>query len=106
MSWCCLRVATHLHAWGYLEYIRRLATLVVDSHEIVAVTPMSYSTPPILISGLVVFASILLLMEIGRRFGERDRKQDPEHAASGTGSVEAAVFGLMGLLIAFTFSGA
>src|SRR3982751_1135573 len=62
--------------------------------------------PPILFSGLAVFASILLLMEIGRRFGERDRKQDPENAASGTGSVEAAVFGLMGLLIAFTFSGA
>jgi hypothetical protein len=63
-------------------------------------------TPPILFSGAAVFASILLLMEIGRRFGQRDRKQDPENAASGTGSVEAAVFGLMGLLIAFTFSGA
>src|SRR3954447_2355923 len=63
-------------------------------------------TPTILLSGLVVFASILLLMEIGRRFGERDRKQDPENAASGTGSVEAAVFGPMGLLLAFTFSGA
>jgi hypothetical protein len=62
--------------------------------------------PLILFSGLAVFASILLLMEIGRRFGERDRKQDPENAASGTGSVEAAVFGLMGLLLAFTFSGA
>src|SRR3954469_5052213 len=63
-------------------------------------------TPPILLSGVAVFASILVAMEIGRRFGKRERKQDLEGEASGTGAVEAAVFGLMGLLIAFTFSGA
>src|SRR5947209_10606228 len=62
--------------------------------------------PLILLSGFAVFASILLAMEIGRRFGERDQKQHPEDPATGTGSVEAAVFGLMGLLVAFTFSGA
>lgn len=67
---------------------------------------MNYSTSLILVPGLVVFASILVAMEIGRRFGKRERKHDPEEAGSGTGSVEAAVFGLMGLLIAFTFSGA
>jgi prepilin signal peptidase PulO-like enzyme (type II secretory pathway) len=62
--------------------------------------------PLILLSGFAVFASILLAMEIGRRFGERDQKQHPDDPASGTGSVEAAVFGLLGLLVAFTFSGA
>src|SRR4051812_143647 len=63
-------------------------------------------SPLILLSGFAVFASILLAMEIGRRFGERDQKQHPDDPASETGSVEAAVFGLLGLLVAFTFSGA
>src|SRR3954465_9085430 len=68
------------------------------------------SSPLILLSGFAVFASVLLAMEIameiGRRFGKRDRKQHPDDPGSGTGSVEAAGFGLMGLLVAFTFSGA
>jgi hypothetical protein len=64
------------------------------------------SSSLILLSGFAVFASILLAMEIGRRFGKRAQQQSPEDPASGTGSVEAAVFGLMGLLVAFTFSGA
>jgi hypothetical protein len=53
-----------------------------------------------------MFAAILLMMEIGRRTGIRRRKIDPDGATEGTGAVEGAVFGLMGLLIAFTFSGA
>ena len=53
-----------------------------------------------------LFASILLLIELGRRSGIRARQQDPEGAMSGTGTMDAAIFGLMGLLIAFTFSGA
>ena len=47
---------------------------------------------------------ILLLLEMGRRLGRRG-KHDQEEGA-GFGAVEAAVFGLLGLLIAFTFSGA
>ena len=47
---------------------------------------------------------ILILLEIGRRLG-RLGKHDQEEGA-GFGAVEAAVFGLLGLLIAFTFSGA
>src|SRR5258706_13691137 len=46
------------------------------------------------------------MLEIGRRFGARRLAQDPEGAQAGTGAVDGAVFGLMGLLIAFTFSGA
>ncbi len=49
---------------------------------------------------------IFLLLEIGRRIGIRRRKADPDHASAGLGAIEGAVFGLMGLLIAFTFSGA
>lgn len=49
---------------------------------------------------------ILLLLELGRRFGDQRLKRDPEGARAGTGVIEGAVFALVGLLIAFTFSGA
>jgi hypothetical protein len=55
---------------------------------------------------LVTVAGMCLMLEIGRRLGARRMAQDPEGAKAGAGAVEAAVFGLMGLLIAFTFSGA
>jgi hypothetical protein len=55
---------------------------------------------------LGLFAAILLALEAGRRFGARARKPDADGAAGGTGTVDAAIFGLMGLVIAFTFSGA
>lgn len=54
---------------------------------------------------LVLFAGILLFLEIGRRVGLR-RAKDEEGPGAGFGAVEGAVFGLLGLLIAFTFSGA
>lgn len=50
--------------------------------------------------------AIFILLEIGRRVGIHRRKIDPEGASAGLGALEGAVFGLMGLLIAFTFSGA
>jgi hypothetical protein len=53
-----------------------------------------------------LFLSILLLQEIGRRIGLRRLAQDSEGARQGFSVVDGAVFGLMGLLIAFTFSGA
>jgi hypothetical protein len=49
---------------------------------------------------------MLLLLEIGRRIGTHRLLQDPEGARAGTGAIEGAVFALLGLLIAFTFSGA
>ena len=52
-----------------------------------------------------LFAGILLLLETGRRLGIR-RKHGREEEGAGFGAVEGAVFGLLGLLIAFTFSGA
>lgn len=53
-----------------------------------------------------LFVGMLLLLEFGRRLGCLRRKRDPEGARAGLGAVEGAVFALMGLLIAFTFSGA
>jgi hypothetical protein len=53
-----------------------------------------------------LFLGMLLMLEIGRRIGRRRLTEDPESSRLGTGAVEGAVFGLLGLLIAFTFSGA
>lgn len=55
---------------------------------------------------LVFFLLILLCLEAGRRIGQRQLARDPEHARDGLGAIDGAVFGLLGLLIAFTFSGA
>jgi hypothetical protein len=55
---------------------------------------------------LGMFLGMLLMLEIGRRMGARRFARDPESAKSGGGATEGAVFGLMALLIAFTFSGA
>lgn len=53
---------------------------------------------------LGLFAGMLLFLEIGRWIGRR-MKTALEETPS-LGALEGAVFGLMGLLIAFTFSGA
>ena len=59
---------------------------------------------PLVCGGL--FLGLLLMMEAGRRLGVRRLATDPEGARAGIGAVEGAVFALIGLLIAFTFSGA
>lgn len=53
-----------------------------------------------------LFVGMLVLLETGRRLGPRRLAQDSEAAQAGFGVVEGAIFALMGLLIAFTFSGA
>jgi hypothetical protein len=53
-----------------------------------------------------LLAAMIFLMEVGRRIGIRHHQSDPEGAGEGLGAIEGAVFGLMGLLVAFTFSGA
>ena len=55
---------------------------------------------------LGLMLGMLALLEIGRRMGDRRLANDPEGARAGTGTVEGAVLALLGLLIAFTFSGA
>ena len=51
-------------------------------------------------------AGMLLMMEVGRWAGRRRLARDPAKGMAGLGAVEGALFGLFGLLIAFTFSGA
>jgi hypothetical protein len=55
---------------------------------------------------LILFVGMLLFLEAGRRLGVRRRRRDPESSASGLGVVEGAIFALLGLMIAFTFSAA
>ncbi len=59
-----------------------------------------------LLFALGMFVGMLLLMELGRRIAMRRLARDPEGALAGTGAVDGAVFALLGLLVAFTFSGA
>lgn len=54
----------------------------------------------------LLFLGIIVLTEVGRRIGAARLAADPEGAQKGVGAVEASVFGLVGLLLAFTFSGA
>jgi len=54
--------------------------------------------------GLLI--AMLVLLEVGRRAGKRRMARDPEWARAGAGVVDGAVFGLLGLMVAFAFSGA
>ncbi|HKP10467.1 MAG TPA: DUF4239 domain-containing protein [Blastocatellia bacterium] len=49
---------------------------------------------------------MLFLLEVGRRIGLRRMAVDIEGARAGIGTVEGALLALLGLLIAFSFSGA
>jgi cytochrome c oxidase subunit IV len=53
-----------------------------------------------------LFLGMLLFMEVGRRLGLRRRARDPELAKAGFGAIKGGVLALLGLLLAFTFSGA
>jgi hypothetical protein len=53
-----------------------------------------------------LFFGLIIMLEAGRRLGRRRSARDPESARAGLSTVEGAVFGLLGLLFAFTFSGA
>jgi hypothetical protein len=55
---------------------------------------------------LCLLSGMLLVLELGRRMGIKRLASDPEGAMSGLGVIDAAVFGLFGLLVALTFSGA
>jgi hypothetical protein len=53
-----------------------------------------------------LFLGMLLFLEAGRRIRLRMIAIDAEKAGAGLGAVDGALFALMGLIIAFTFSGA
>jgi len=55
---------------------------------------------------MAVFFGILAFLAIGRRIGQQAVARHGETGLASSGSLEPAVFALLGLLIAFTFSGA
>ncbi|HEX5045727.1 MAG TPA: DUF4239 domain-containing protein [Gammaproteobacteria bacterium] len=57
-------------------------------------------------AGAALFLLMLAAAEAGRRVGIAKLARDHDGLAKGAASAEAAVFALLGLLIAFTFSGA
>ncbi|QSX77763.1 bestrophin-like domain [Agrilutibacter solisilvae] len=59
----------------------------------------------VLAAASVLLVGMLVFSELGRRLAAARLARDPK-GVKGTGSAAAAVFGLLGLLLAFTFSGA
>lgn len=57
-------------------------------------------------AAIALFAGMLLMIELGRHVGGRQRAKIMHGGAAGVGAVEAAIFALLGLLVAFTFQGA
>lgn len=55
---------------------------------------------------LFLFVAMLVCLELGRRMGRRRAERDPEGWQAGTGVIEGAMFGLLGLMLGFTFSAA
>lgn len=53
-----------------------------------------------------LFLVMMLAVEAGRRIGRHRYARDPETFSEGLGAAEGAIFALLGLLVAFTFSGA
>lgn len=67
---------------------------------------MSLTTLTLEFTALGLFLGMLMFTEIGRRVGLRSQKPDPDGKSDGAGVIEAAVFALFGLLMAFKFSAA
>jgi hypothetical protein len=59
---------------------------------------------PLWALSLLIIALLFLAAEIGRRIGLIQRKQSRRRARIGVGTIQAAVFGLLGLLLAFTYA--
>ena len=53
-----------------------------------------------------LFLLIMLLIEVGRRIGMKQIAEETERARAGLGTMESAIYGLLALMIAFTFSSA
>lgn len=65
-----------------------------------------HSTLGSAIWSVILFAGMLVLLRVGRWLGRRHIAKDTTGEKAGTAAVESAVFALLGLLVAFTFSGA
>jgi hypothetical protein len=66
---------------------------------------MNYTAIAFLLS-LGLFFGILILLEQGRRLGQWSLAKDQEQARARVNTIETAIFLILGLMIAFTFSGA
>src|SRR5215831_17634656 len=67
------------------------------------------NTETIVLSSVVMcglISVVLLSLECGHRFGVRQRARSPHTIPTVHPTIEASVFGLMGILIGFTFYGA
>jgi hypothetical protein len=69
---------------------------------------MNIIDPTYVGGGLAVFLfiAIVVMLELGRRLAMRRVARDGEGATEGTGALAGAVYGLLALILAFTFSGA
>ena len=65
--------------------------------------PIAWATL-VLFTGL--FAGLLACLEIGYRIGRNRARKNSVVGFEGIGAMEAAIFSLVGLLLAFSFSGA
>lgn len=63
-------------------------------------------SPAVLVTVISVglFVVMLVCLELGYRIGSRDAADGSAH--DGLGAMEAAIFGLFGLLLGFAFAGA
>ncbi len=59
-----------------------------------------------LLAAAGLFLGVLVLFDVGRKIGIAQLARDPDAPAKGAGPVEASILGVLGLLLAFTFSGA
>ena len=66
----------------------------------------AFATQSIFLVSAVLFLAMMGTIELGRWLGRRRRRLEPDAGDGGVGTVEGAVFALLGLLLAFTFSGA
>jgi hypothetical protein len=60
----------------------------------------------VVLLALAIFAGMLLCLDLGYRTGKSSLRRHGTGALEGMGSIETAVFGVLGLLLAFSFSGA
>lgn len=69
---------------------------------------MSSTNPELFIISVSVslLIGMVLVYELGRQIGRAQIRRNPKGLAKGIGAAEGSVFGLLGLLLAFTFSGA
>src|SRR5215510_7170205 len=59
-----------------------------------------------LIYGVSLLVAMLVCLEFGRRYGLKHDREEPEKATAGKKIIEGSFFGLLSLLVAFSFSGA